>query len=307
MSPAARAAHAIASKLGGGFSVSGGDYRVRCPVHDGEDRHLSIKNGTKGADIVVRCFSHECDPVAILRAITELGGSEAPPRYVPERKRPVVAQEQPPQANANFGRAVTMWRDCRSLHGTLGQRYLESRGIVLPEGLDLNPSVRFHPRLRHPTGAWLPGIVCLVRDPLTNDALGIHRIFLNDDGTKTTLEPDRALLGGGGQRGVIKVVGDAEITNRLEVAEGLETALALMSSAQGRGYMLPPMWAAVAAGPFAQLPMLPGIEALVLHPDHDERGQSAAQDVIDRWSSANALCKYWVSLNPRGKDWNDAA
>jgi len=305
MNAAARAAHAVANKIGGGVHVSGGDYRVRCPVHSGENRHCSIKNGTKGADIVVRCYSHECDPVAILRAISELGGSEAPPRYVPERKRPVVDQEQPPQANENFGRAVTMWRDCRSLHGTLGQRYLESRGIVLPEGLGLHPSVRFHPRLRHPTGTWLPGIVCLVRDPATNDAQGVHRIFLSDDATKTTLQPPRALLGGGGRHGVVKLVDDAEITSRLEVAEGLETGLALMSSANAGGYMLPPMWAAIAAGPFAALPVLPGIETLVLHPDNDERGQSAAQDVIDRWSEADAACEYWISANRNGKDWND--
>jgi putative DNA primase/helicase len=306
MNPAARAAHAVASRMGGGVQVSGGDYRVRCPVHEGEDRHLSIKNGTKGADIVVRCYSHECAPVDILRTITAMGGSEPPDRDAPKRERPAV-EETPPQANANFGRAITMWRECRSLRDTLGERYLESRGIILPEGLDLNLSVRFHPRLRHPTGAWLPGIVCLVRDPLTNDALGIHRIFLNDDGTKTRLEPSRALLGGGGLRGVIKLIDDAEVTSKVEVAEGLETAAVVLSAAHAAGYILPPMWAAPSAVQFARLPMLPGIEVLVLHPDNDEQGQgqNAAHDVIDRWSAAGAACEYWVSLNPRGKDWND--
>ena len=59
MNPAERAAHAVARQMGGGVQHSGGDWRVRCPVHDGEDRNLSIGNGSKGADIVVRCFSHE--------------------------------------------------------------------------------------------------------------------------------------------------------------------------------------------------------------------------------------------------------
>ena len=54
MNAAERAAHAVAQQMGGGVQHSGGDWRVRCIIHGGEDRNLSIRNGTKGADLVVR-------------------------------------------------------------------------------------------------------------------------------------------------------------------------------------------------------------------------------------------------------------
>jgi putative DNA primase/helicase len=301
VSPAAEAAYKVAQVMGGGVQHSAGDFRVRCPVHGGEDRHLSIKNGAKGADILVSCHSHECDRIAILRAIKDMGGRE---RVYHEQKRklqPAVAATS--ATNSTLELAWTIWREGRSICGTLAQRYFAGRGLDLPPDIDC---LRFHPRLRHPTGVEAPAVVGLVRDPTSSKPLGIHRTFLANDGSKTTLKPDRALLGGGGL-GVVKLVDDPEVTQRLELAEGLESALAIMTSAARSGHMVPPIWAATCASAFAQLPVLPGVEVMVLHPDNDShhRGQDAACRVIERWRKAGSACEFFVSTNPRGKDWND--
>jgi putative DNA primase/helicase len=298
MNPAERAADAVERQMGGGVQHSGGDYRVRCPVHGGEDRHLSIRNGTRGADIVVHCFSHECDPVDILYAIDQAGGRE------PRDDRRPPPKPAVPTPNNNLGNARTIWHDARPVRGTLVETYLASRDLELPPGDDLHDWMRFHPRLRHPTVVWLPGIVCLVRDPFTNANVGIHRTFLTDQGGKTSLTPDRALLGGGGL-GVIKIVNDAEITTRIELVEGIESGLALLTAACRQGYMPPPVWAAVSASAFAKFPVLAAIEVLTLHHDNDEAGRKAAQEVVERWADDAPACEVLTAHNPQGKDWND--
>jgi len=302
MSGARLAAEVIDSRMGGGIGRSGREYRVRCPVHGGDDRNLSIRDNDDGT-ISVRCYSHDCSKSDILNRIEEFGGR----RTADERPRREDRPTPPPAGtNRKLDMALTIWREGRSLYGTLAQRYLAERDIDLPA-----PSVdclRFHPRLRHPTNDEVPGLVALVRHPVSNAPLGIHRTFLDDNGRKTTLKPDRALLGGGGL-GVIKLVDDAEITDRLELVEGIESGLALLTAAARGGYMLPPIWAATCVDGFALLPALRGVEVLVLHPDNDlstnPRGQRASQRLIARWSKALTGCEFFVSANPRGKDWND--
>ena len=239
----------------------------------------------------------KCDRVAILRAIEAAGGREPRDERHP---RPVPRKDRTP--SDKLAHARTIWRQAQSARGTLVESYWASRDLELPPGGDLDDWLRFHPRLRHPTGVWLPGIVCLVRDPLTDAELGIHRTFLTERGDKTSLTPNRALLGGGGL-GVIKIVADAEITTRLELVEGVESGLALLTAARRHGYMPPPIWAAVSASAFAKFPLLDAIEVLTLHPDNDERGHKAAQEVVERW--ADAACEVFISTNPHGKDWND--
>jgi hypothetical protein len=285
--------------MGGGVHKTNHDFRVRCPVHGGDDLNLSIKD--KDGDITVRCYSHDCNKLTILQAIEEKGGRERKDDEHQDKPRPASSA---PGANKSRDFARGIWREGRSLYGTLAQRYLAMRGIDLPPH-SVN-CLRFHPRVRHPTGAELPALVALVRDPASNTPLGIHRTFLTNDGGKTTLKPDRALLGGGGL-GVIKLVDDAEITQRLELAEGLESALAVMTAAARSEHLIPPIWAATCADAFARLSVSPGIEVLVLHPDNDShnKGHDAARRVIERWSKAGSTCDFFVSTNPRGKDWND--
>jgi len=104
---------------------------------------------------------------------------------------------------------------------------------------------------------------------------------------------------------VIKIAEDAEITDRLELVEGIESGLALLTAARRQGYMPPPIWAAVNKGAFSKFPALAAIEVLTLHHDNDPAGHKAAQEVIDRWADGAPACDVLIAPNPHGKDWND--
>ena len=77
--------------------------------------------------------------------------------------------------------------------------------------------------------------------------------------------------------GVIKITEEAEVTIGLELVEGIESGLALLTAARRQGYMPPPIWAAVNAGAFSKFPALAAIEVLTLHHDNDPAGREAAR------------------------------
>jgi hypothetical protein len=109
--------------------------------------------------------------------------------------------------------------------------------------------------------------------PLTGEACGVHRTFLNDAAHKI----GRKMLG---RQGVIRVSGDAEVTTGLGISEGVEDALAVILS----GWR--PVWAATSAGAIARFPIIEGILALTIFADADEAGAIAAQSCARRWAEA---------------------
>jgi putative DNA primase/helicase len=105
--------------------------------------------------------------------------------------------------------------------------------------------------------------------------------------------------------GVVRLVDDTDVTDRLGLAEGVESALAVMSGFARSGYVVPPIWAALSAGNLARLPVLPGIEVLNIFADSDAHGlgQRTAQEVARTWCSAGR--EALVASRPEGGDWND--
>ena len=156
--------------MGGGRRHSGNGWRVRCPVHGGQDRNLSIKDGSS-ADVIVRCFSHGCDPVAILRAIEAAGGREPDQR----RGRP----SKPPPINANDRSKLDyLLSKLLRIEGTVVQTYLRSRGLDLPPD---GHHLRFLPAnpLKYP---W-PCMVGIITDFLdAGRIMSLHLTRLRADG-----------------------------------------------------------------------------------------------------------------------------
>ena len=75
---------------------------------------------------------------------------------------------------------MTLWDAADPLLGSLGERYLsETRGIdvgKLPD--DVHASLRFHPHC--PFGSdTVPAILALMRDPVSDQPIGVHRIGLS--------------------------------------------------------------------------------------------------------------------------------
>ena len=187
---------------------------------------------------------------------------------------------------------AAVWREGQPAAGSPVEAYLASRGLVLPPDAPL----RFHPACPR-QGERLPAMVALMRGAVSGEPCGVHRSYLRPDGDgKADVTPAKMMMGAAG---TIRLCGD--VTTGLGIAEGIETSLAIM---QRIGWA--PVWAAGSAGAIAKFPILPGIEALTVFADADDKGAGleAAHACARRWFQAGREAT--VQQPPAGKDWLDA-
>ena len=100
-----------------------------------------------------------------------------------EASRPVDMNRRP-QDHANearelargFDHAMTLWSGTVSLHDNLGCRYFAEQRDLRLDSLGLDDVLRWHPAIN--------AIIALMTHPVTNQPTGVHRIFLNPDGSK---------------------------------------------------------------------------------------------------------------------------
>src|SRR5262249_7915166 len=127
--------------------------------------------------------------------------------------------------------ALDIWNAAQALHGSIGERYLsETRGIDVSK---LPPTVhealRFHPNCVFGAGARHPCIIALMRDPVTDAPVGLHRIGLAQV-NGAIVKIDRKALG---RMGVVKIW--PPNGGHLIVGEGIETTLAAATRILYRG------------------------------------------------------------------------
>lgn len=184
------------------------------------------------------------------------------------------------------------------MKGTPAETYLRNRGCCLPSSEDL----RYEPRAWHwKAQCHAPAIVSKVTDFRTNEPMTCHLTFITEDGRPSPLVPRKMLAPGDEKRGgVIRLTDDADVTVCLGLAEGIETALTIGATGWG------PVWATIDAGNMANLPVVPGVEALTIFADNDSAGIKAAQALARRWVDAGREAR--IALAPAaGTDWNDHA
>ena len=279
-----RLAETIAKALGG--RKAGGNWMARCPAHDDHEPSLSIAIGNEGK-VLVRCYAG-CTQVAVVEALKVRGlwqGWDAHQRaYRPEPHRKVDALQK-----ARRDLVVRIWRQSGPPSDSLITHYLASRGILSPLPLDL----RFHPHLRHPTGAYAPAMVAAIRN-VDGLVTGLHRTWLRDDGAgKAHLSPAKAMLGicrGGAVR-------LAEVDDELGVSEGIESGLSVQQAA---GL---PVWAALSTSGLSGLVMPSRVRRIVILADGDAPGEKAAQTAAARWCDEGREVR--IARPPSGCDFND--
>ncbi len=113
-------------------------------------------------------------------------------------------------------------------------------------------ALRWHPALKHPSGHVGPGLVALVTDIHSNEALSLHRTWITATGKADVHPPRMPLANHTLKNGVIKLCPDEEVGHTLGIAEGIETALSMAHSVQ-------PVWATIDAGHLAKFPVLAGL------------------------------------------------
>jgi hypothetical protein len=139
----------------------------------------------------------------------------------------------------------------------------------------------------------------LVTHAVSREPLTLHRTWIAANGTKADVDPPRLLLGGHTKRnGVIRLWPDECITYGLLVAEGIETSLAA-------AHDYTPAWACIDANNTAAMPVLDGIETLVIAADHDAAGIRAATECANRWTAAGVEV-HVLTPTPAKTDWADA-
>jgi DNA polymerase bacteriophage-type len=214
-----------------------------------------------------------------------------------------TSTEQQHDVAARCDFALQIWNTAQPLAGTLAERYLsQTRGIdvgKLPP--TIHEALRFHPRCAFGTRTYHPCLVALMRDPLTDAPVGIHRIGLALENS-AVVKLDRMALG---RMGVVKLW-PLNGNGQLVVGEGIETVLAAATRISYRNAPLTPAWSAVAKGGLGRLPVLPNIAQLILLVDHDENGegQRAAEQCRAIWKSAGRQTVPLIPKQP-GWDFND--
>jgi phage/plasmid primase-like uncharacterized protein len=145
-----------------------------------------------------------------------------------------------------------------------------------------------------------PALVALVTDAATGRRLTLHHTWVQSDGNKAPLDTPRRLLGKHSKKGgVVRLWPDECVTHGLGVAEGIESALSL-----AHGFT--PVWACIDAGNLKGLPVLGGVESLVIAADHDATGIAAARACALRWAGAGR--EVAITMPPTAKtDLNDVA
>jgi putative DNA primase/helicase len=281
-------AETIAKALGG--RKAGNNWIARCPAHDDREPSLSIRRAGDGK-VLLRCHAG-CDQRQVIAALRSRGlWSEHGPRLSRHSAAHTATTSQPNCDDAKrSAAALAIWQSAMPAQETLVTTYLASRGLHLPAP----PTLRFHAKLRHPSGGVWPGMVALVTHGSDNAPLAIHRTFLARDGDgKAPVDPQKMMLGpcrgGAVQLGTPNGV--------LMVGEGIETCLAAMRATGNAA------WAALSTSGLRALDLPDALRDVVILADGDAPGEAAAYDCARRWKREGRRVR--IARPPQGMDFND--
>ena len=197
--------------------------------------------------------------------------------------RPCAAQPASREDTRRFARCV--WEATRPLAGTIGEVYLEARGVGHVAGA---AALRFHPGLSHPAA---PGrFPCLVAgaQDVSGRFAGIQRTYL-DGSRKAAVDPVRASLGSPAG-GAVRLCQPHD--GRLLVGEGIETAAAAALVLDWSGGV----WAALSTSGMGKVVLLDSVRRVVIAADRDRKGggQKAAAALAERLKAEGRRVEVWL-------------
>lgn len=284
---------AIARALGG--EVVRGEVLAPGPGHSRADRSLCIRQSPNSPDGLLvhsfagddwrTCRDYVAGRLGMTRDRTEL------------QRLPLRAAPGAPSDQDRIDRAAALWHQGVDPRGTIVETYLGSRRLELPNHVAIE-AIRYHPACPWrdqalDTTLRVPVMLCALRCVSTDRIKAVHRTRLTTEGTKV----DRRMLGPAAGC-AIKLDADDSVTIGLAVGEGIETCLA----ARQIGFR--PTWAMASAGAVATLPVLSGIQALMLLAEADPASERAIAACGARWAAAG--CEVSIVASGVGSDLNDS-
>ena len=337
-----------------GVKVRGG--WCLCPFHSEKTPSCKVDD-RRGTLHCFGCGQHgdAIDVIQALKggdfvaAVEFLGGARElslEDRETARRQRIEEEAAEKERAQRDTSKAAEIFAAGKPIKGTHAALYLRGRGLTVSPRMwgDL----RFAPALPYwgyrdarsddivELGAY-PAMLAAIRDPVTNDLIGVHRTYLSDK------EPIKLIPPGDRKRnGVKKITGTmwggaiflSPPAPRLIIGEGIETALSADELDVGGGKVA--VAAAVnltnlsgkatASGPHPQYPDEPQRRIPNGEPDHERPGfmppdwaaeiiilgDGDSEPVMTQATLATAVNRLMeldravsVAMAPPGKDWND--
>lgn len=278
-------AHDLAADLAARFSLRkrprswGGDC-PSCSYHGA----FSIKISSKAKRPILYC-ANGCTRDQLNETAQHALGSAWTPAP------PVDEAEVAKARAAKQAAALRLWSGSTPCAGTPAAVYLARRGLA---HLIASPTLRHRGDCWHAQRSRHPALIANVQDA-TGASVGVHRTYLDRDGTKANVDPPKASLGpiwGAAIR-------LADAAAELVIGEGLETAASA-------GLLLGlPAWAAITAGNMAAGLVLPEqVRTVTIAADPDPPGRRAAHDAAARWRAEGRAVRIATPDRP-GMDFND--
>jgi hypothetical protein len=240
--------------------AEGTGFLCRCPVPThGQGRgdrnpSLGVSDGSKG--VVFHCFAG-CTHNQVSAAL-EARGDLPPPSAAPIVSTPRT------RTTSTFARKL--WSYSRPISGTLGDKYLRSRGFTaLPPA-----TVRFLPRYRYDAMREFPCLIAAVQAP-AREIIAVQLTFLGADGRKAPVTYPRRAIGPYAD-GMLRL---APVASELGIAEGFETAWAASLIHKI------PVWATLSGDRFMIVKIPPEVSRLTIFADNDRPGLAAAAALVD--------------------------
>jgi DNA polymerase bacteriophage-type len=271
------------------------DNKVACPFHDDAkpscqiypDHFCCFGCGERGSRLD---WLTRVEGMTVAEAVNTIREWPSTPAHIPQNGNDKAEQ-------LKFIKSI--WTEGLPLHGSIAERYLDEVRHIdvtkLPE--NVHRSLRFHPNCVFGPSTYLPCLIALMRDPLSDQPVGIQRIALKQQNGRIE-KIDRRMLG---TSGVVKLW---PATSQLVIGEGLETVLAAATRIPYAGHALTPAWAALSSQKLGAFPVVAGVERLIILVDHDAAGRTASDTCTARW---NGTGRTVVALTPKAKgaDFND--
>jgi putative DNA primase/helicase len=263
-------------------------HHVPCPFHGGKDGFRLFPDATEsGAGICNTCGAFP-DGFRLLAWLTTKPLSEvvaAVSALLPEISAAGGNNPAPTVTNAadeerRQQRIMTTLNETIPDPGRIAE-YFRSRGLSgnVPRGLRFHPSLRYYDENRQHLGDF-PAIVAPVQS-LAGDIVTIHRTFLDHHGPGKAPVPSpkkltKAVRDGATRGAAIRL---AEPDDLLALAEGIETALAVM---ENTGV---PAWVTISAGGLESIEVPTMVRRVEIWGDRDRSG--AGQNAA--WAAARRL------------------
>lgn len=279
-------AEVLTGRLRGRWHGSYGE--ALCPAHDDRSPSLSIRDGDRAPLVTCHRGCERGEVIAALRA-----AGHWPVNGADRADRGSTAADRRRREERTLHYLLSLWREARPITGSPAERYLRARGITL----DLPPSLRFHPGLKHTdTGLVLPAMVAAVQSA-DRQIIGLHRTYLRADGAGKAPVTKPKMMLGRFKGGAIRLAAAAP---EMAIGEGIETALSYI---QGTNI---PAWSAICDSGMKAivLPPLPLAAMVHLLVDMDAAGEEAAEAAAARLAREGRKVKLARPIS--GKDFNDA-